>query len=102
MDSFCCGAGGGVRGQYPEFSVKTAHLRMDEGDAVKADIMLTECPFCWRNLNDANIQYKHGKQVLTILELIVKYNLIESAEKVDIKKALRENNTELKLKSIKK
>jgi heterodisulfide reductase subunit D len=94
MDSFCCGAGGGVRGQYPEFSVKTAHLRCDEANAVKADYLLTECPFCWRNLDDANTQYKHGMKVMTILELISTFDLIESYEKVDIKEALRENNAE--------
>ncbi len=92
MDSFCCGAGGGVRAQYPEFSIKTAHLRMDEGDAVGADIMLTECPFCWRNLYDANKDYNHGKQVLTILEMISKYDLIENVEKIPIENALRENH----------
>ncbi|TFH30203.1 MAG: (Fe-S)-binding protein [Promethearchaeota archaeon] len=94
MDSFCCGAGGGVRGQYPEFSIRTAHLRLDEADAVKADIVLTECPFCWRNLYDANEQYGHGMQVMTILEMISKYDLIESFEKIPIEEALRESHAE--------
>ncbi|WP_371804109.1 (Fe-S)-binding protein [Candidatus Lokiarchaeum ossiferum] len=102
MDSFCCGAGGGVRGQYPEFSIKTAHLRMDEGDAVGADIMLTECPFCWRNLDDANTQYNHGKKVMTILEMISTYELIESAEKIEVEEALRENHAEQHFPSNKK
>jgi heterodisulfide reductase subunit D len=94
MDSFCCGAGGGVRAEYPDFSIKTAHLRMDEADAVGADIMLTECPFCWRNLDDANTEYNHGKGVLTILEMISKYNLIKDAEKIPMEDALREHHTE--------
>ena len=102
MDSFCCGAGGGVRGQYPEFSIKTAHLRMDEGDAVGADFMLTECPFCWRNLDDANTQYNHGKKVMTILEMIATYDLIESADKIEIEGALRENHAEQHFPSNKK
>lgn len=102
MDSFCCGAGGGVRAQYPDFSIKTAHLRMDEGDAVGADIMLTECPFCWRNLYDANQQYNHGKEVLTILEMISKYDLIESFEKIPIEDALREHHAETLFPSHKK
>jgi len=94
MDSFCCGAGGGVRGQYPEFSVRTAHLRMDEADAVGADFMLTECPFCWRNLYDANAEYKHGKQVMTIWERISTYGLIEDAEQILLEEALRESHAE--------
>lgn len=94
MDSFCCGAGGGVRAQYPEFSLRTSHLRLDEADAVGADFMLTECPFCWRNLFDANEEYKHGKKVMTILEMISTYDLIESAEKIDIASANRSEHVE--------
>lgn len=94
MDSFCCGAGGGVRAQYPEFSLRTSHLRLDEADAVKADIVLTECPFCWRNLYDANEKYDHGKKVMTILEMISKYDMIEDVEKIPIEDALRDNHVE--------
>ncbi|MHA1729887.1 MAG: (Fe-S)-binding protein [Promethearchaeota archaeon] len=81
MNSFCCGAGGGVRAQYPEFSIKTASRRLDEGNAVGADYMLTECPFCWRNLYDANEQYKHGLKVFGILELIEQYGLLKDIKK---------------------
>lgn len=94
MDSFCCGAGGGVRAQYPDFSLHTAHLRMDEADAVSADIVLTECPFCWRNLDDANTKYEHGKKVMTILEMIDTYGLIESSKSIPIQDALREHHAE--------
>jgi heterodisulfide reductase subunit D len=52
LNSMCCGAGGGVRAGYPDFSIKTASLRCDEANAVGADILTTECPFCWRNLSD--------------------------------------------------
>jgi len=97
MDSFCCGAGGGVRAQFPEFSLKTSNLRLDEADAVGADFVLTECPFCWRNLFDANDMYKHGKKVMTILEMVSTYDLIESAEPIDINKAVRDVNVEQNL-----
>ena len=76
-NSMCCGAGGGVRAGYPEFSLRTASLRCDEANAVKADILTTECPFCWRNLSDANEQYNHGMQVMGVLEMISKYNLLQ-------------------------
>jgi heterodisulfide reductase subunit D len=76
-NSFCCGAGGGVRAQYPEFSLNTASRRLDEAEAVHADIMLTECPFCWRNLSDANERDNHGIPVYGILELIDTYDLIK-------------------------
>ncbi|MHA1338585.1 MAG: (Fe-S)-binding protein [Promethearchaeota archaeon] len=81
MNSFCCGAGGGVRAQFPEFSIKTASRRLDEAEAVGADIVLTECPFCWRNLSDANEQYQHGLKVFGILELIDSFDLIKEVKK---------------------
>jgi heterodisulfide reductase subunit D len=81
IDSMCCGAGGGVRAGYPEFSLRTASLRCDEANAVGADILTTECPFCWRNLSDANDQYDHGMKVLGILQMITEYNLLEILEK---------------------
>jgi heterodisulfide reductase subunit D len=76
-NSMCCGAGGGVRAGYPDFSLRTASLRCDEANAVKADILTTECPFCWRNLSDANDLYNHGMQVMGVLEMISKYNLLD-------------------------
>jgi len=79
QDSMCCGAGGGVRAGYPEFSLRTASLRCDEANAVGADILTTECPFCWRNLSDANEQYKHGMQVMGVLEMIDKYDLLDTS-----------------------
>jgi heterodisulfide reductase subunit D len=81
LNSMCCGAGGGVRAGYPEFSLKTASLRCDEANAVGADILTTECPFCWRNLSDANDQYEHGMVVMGILQMITEYNLLEITEK---------------------
>jgi heterodisulfide reductase subunit D len=80
MNSMCCGAGGGVRAGYPDFSLRTASLRCDEANAVGADILTTECPFCWRNLTDANELYDHGLQVLGILEMIDKYDLLDVIE----------------------
>jgi len=81
LDSMCCGAGGGVRAGYPDFSLRTASLRCDEANAVSADILTTECPFCWRNLSDANDMYNHGMKVMGILQMITEYNLLDMTEK---------------------
>ncbi len=81
LDSMCCGAGGGVRAGYPEFSLRTASLRCDEANAVGADILTTECPFCWRNLYDANDQYNHGMVVMGVLQMITEYNILDILEK---------------------
>ncbi len=78
-NSMCCGAGGGVRAGYPDFSLRTASLRCDEANAVGADILTTECPFCWRNLTDANDLYNHGMKVMGLLEMISNYNLLDTS-----------------------
>ncbi|MHA1105205.1 MAG: (Fe-S)-binding protein [Promethearchaeota archaeon] len=81
LNSMCCGAGGGVRAGYPEFSIRTASLRCDEANAVNADFLTTECPFCWRNLHDANEQYGHGMKVMGVLEIISVYDILDIIEK---------------------
>ncbi len=81
MNSMCCGAGGGVRAGYPDFSLKTSSLRCDEANAVGADILTTECPFCWRNLTDANELYGHGMKVMGVLQMITEYGLLDTIKK---------------------
>ena len=88
LHSMCCGAGGGVRAGYPDFSLRTASLRCDEANAVGADILTTECPFCWRNLSDANDLYAHDLQVMGILEMISKYDLLDLGVKPTQKELL--------------
>ena len=88
LHSMCCGAGGGVRAGYPDFSLRTASLRCDEANAVGADILTTECPFCWRNLSDANDLYAHELQVMGILEMISTYGLLELGVKPTQKELL--------------
>ncbi|MHA1805925.1 MAG: (Fe-S)-binding protein [Promethearchaeota archaeon] len=77
LNSMCCGAGGGVRAGYPDFSLRTASLRCDEANAIGADILTTECPFCWRNLTDANELYGHGMKVMGVLQMITEYGLLD-------------------------
>jgi heterodisulfide reductase subunit D len=81
LNSMCCGAGGGVRAGYPDFSLRTSSLRCDEANAIGADILTTECPFCWRNLTDANELYNHGMKVMGVLQMITEYNLLSFIEK---------------------
>jgi heterodisulfide reductase subunit D len=89
LDSFCCGAGGGVRAGYAEFSLKTSSLRLDEANAVGAEIITTECPFCWRNLTDANEQYEHGLMVYGLLEMIDIFKLLEIKENTSLEEILK-------------
>ncbi|MHA1489763.1 MAG: (Fe-S)-binding protein [Promethearchaeota archaeon] len=94
LNSMCCGAGGGVRAGYPDFSIRTSSLRCDEANAVGAEFLLTECPFCWRNLFDANNLYDHKLIVMGILQMISEYGILDIVEKPTLKDIL---NTETSL-----
>jgi len=52
-DSFCCGAGGGVKTQFPDMALATAKERLREAASTGAEILMTSCPFCVTNFNDA-------------------------------------------------
>ena len=90
------GAGGGVRAGYPDFSLRTASLRCDEANAVNADILTTECPFCWRNLTDANELYDHGMKVMGVLQMITEYGLLDVTTKPNEEDFLAPSIRELK------
>jgi Fe-S oxidoreductase len=51
--AWCCGAGGGVREAYPEFSGWTASERIHEAKATGAEALVSACPWCERNFMDA-------------------------------------------------
>ncbi len=68
--SFCCGAGGGVRGGFADYSLETATKRIKEAEATGASVVTSACPFCWRNLTDAIQMNKSPMQMLDIVEII--------------------------------
>ena len=68
--AWCCGAGGGAREAYPEFSEWTAGERIEEAESTGADALVTACPWCERNFTDA-VRGRKGKlEVLDILQLV--------------------------------
>ncbi|MFX0132244.1 MAG: (Fe-S)-binding protein [Candidatus Hodarchaeota archaeon] len=52
-NAWCCGAGGGVKSAFKDWSVDIAIERIKEAEATGANILITSCPFCYRNLQDA-------------------------------------------------
>ena len=52
-NAWCCGAGGGVKAAFKDLAIETAIDRIDEAIATGADILVSACPFCRRNLMDA-------------------------------------------------
>ena len=68
--SWCCGAGGGVREAYPEFSEWTAMERITEATSTGAQALVTACPWCERTFLDALEARKEDMKVLDIIELV--------------------------------
>jgi len=68
--AWCCGAGGGVREAYPEFSAWTAGERMEEAASTGAEAIVSACPWCERNFLDATEQGGPKMQVLDLMELV--------------------------------
>ncbi len=51
--AWCCGAGGGVKSQFPDLAKDISKERIREAVESGADILTTSCPFCIGNLKDA-------------------------------------------------
>lgn len=56
VEGLCCGAGGGVRGAYPKNSLAMARRRLEEAEAVGAEVVLTECNSCVHNLMNGKLR----------------------------------------------
>lgn len=68
--SWCCGAGGGVKESYPEFSSWTANERIEEAKSTGAEAIVTACPWCIRNFKDALSTGSHKMDVYDIAEMV--------------------------------
>jgi Fe-S oxidoreductase len=70
--SFCCGAGGGVREAYPDFSLATAFERIEEAVATGAEALVTSCPWCESHFEKAIQQGSQKIKLFSILDLVDK------------------------------
>lgn len=70
--AWCCGAGGGVREAYPEFSDWTATERIEEAKSTGAEAIVSACGWCERNFLDAVENNEVKMQVLDIIDLVKK------------------------------
>jgi Fe-S oxidoreductase len=68
--AWCCGAGGGSREAYPEFSSATANERIEEAQTTGADAIVTACPWCERNFIDATGANGTKMKVFDVIELV--------------------------------
>jgi Fe-S oxidoreductase len=68
--AWCCGAGGGVKEAYPDFSSWTAGERIEEAKCTGAEAIVSACGWCEKNFSEA-INADSGKmKVFDIAELL--------------------------------
>jgi heterodisulfide reductase subunit D len=74
-NAWCCGAGGGVKIGYPEWSLEISKERLEEAKDIGASVITSICPFCRINLSDANENYKMDFEVIDLIEIIDKLDI---------------------------
>jgi heterodisulfide reductase subunit D len=68
--AWCCGAGGGVKIGYPDWSVEISKERLEEANETEAEVVSSTCPFCRTNLSDAAEKYEFDLQILDLMEIL--------------------------------
>lgn len=68
--AWCCGAGGGVKESYPEFSNWTASERIEEAKSTGAEAIVTSCGWCESNFTEAINSKGEKMKVFDIAELV--------------------------------
>ncbi len=81
-NAWCCGAGGGVKIGNPDWSLDISKERLQEAEQTGASVIVSTCPFCKTNLNDANLKYNLKFKILDLIELIdeLDYEIVEKNE----------------------
>jgi len=64
----CCGAGAGVKKTHPDLARLIASKRIESALETGADYLVTACPFCEKNFEDALVTYPKD---IKIVDLIV-------------------------------
>ncbi len=70
--AWCCGAGGGVNESNPNFARWTAQKRVEEAESTGVEAIVTACPWCEKNFNQAIKESGSSLKVYDIVELLEK------------------------------
>ncbi|MHA1147138.1 MAG: (Fe-S)-binding protein [Promethearchaeota archaeon] len=69
--ALCCGAGGGVKKGFPELSSEMAINRIKEAEETCAKLLVSTCPFCYRNLSDAIKETNSNLEMVDLVNLLL-------------------------------
>jgi heterodisulfide reductase subunit D len=70
-NAWCCGAGGGVKSEFPDLALNISKERIREAMNTGAQVLTTSCPFCINNLSDAyNDMLLESPETIQIIDII--------------------------------
>jgi heterodisulfide reductase subunit D len=72
QESWCCGAGGGMKSAFPDSAIKVANERILEAEMTGAEYLVSACPFCKQNLKEASELRGTSLYVFDMMELLSK------------------------------
>lgn len=70
-NAWCCGAGGGVRDSFKDFNLWTAKERLVEAQATGAEAIVSACPYCKANFQEAAKSQEENIKVYDITEIML-------------------------------
>jgi heterodisulfide reductase subunit D len=68
--SYCCAAGGGFKSAFRREAVEIAARRVQEAIPLNVDALVSTCPFCYRNFQDAKNEKKFNIEIYDLTELV--------------------------------
>jgi heterodisulfide reductase subunit D len=70
-NAWCCGAGGGVKSEFPDLALDISKERIKEAIETEAQILTTSCPFCINNFESAYKEMEsEDQEKITIIDII--------------------------------
>jgi Fe-S oxidoreductase len=69
-NSWCCGAGSGVKQTDPGLALWAANERLKEAQATGANALVTACGWCERNFLDAAREYSVNMKIYDVADLV--------------------------------
>jgi heterodisulfide reductase subunit D len=69
-NAWCCGAGGGVKAGFKDWSLEIASERVKEAVGTGAEFLLCACPFCKTGLTDAIEDMNSDMKFLDLVNLL--------------------------------
>ena len=69
-ESICCGSGGGLKTAFPDQATSIGGRVVDMALDARVDTLVTACPWCETNIEDASAAQRAGLKVIDLIELV--------------------------------